>query len=439
MSGIAHILLKRGFKVQGSDIRENDAVRRLRWQGAKIYLSHHRDNIGEAKEVVYSSAISSDNAELLAAREKKLPIFSRGQMLASLMSNTESIAVCGTHGKTTTTSLISFLLLHAGLDPTFIVGGDIQDFGGNAYAGDGNLFVAEADESDGSFLMLSPSFEVVTNIEEEHMDYYKTFINLKDAFFEYIENIRDGGWLIAGGDDVAVRNILFAYKDRIRAHIITYGVGSSNTMCTLNICQKNNRTFFDVIFGKKRLGRTGISLHGIHNVANTLPAIALGLLHGISWEKIAEILPEFKGVERRFQMKGRYNNALIIDDYAHHPTEIQVTLRVTEEFNPKRRLAIFQPHRYTRTRDMASQFAEALKSVDLPILIPIYAASEKPIPGITVELIGDYLKRYGKCPLYFENKEEVVSYLRKTVKPRDVVLTLGAGDVYKIGEELVED
>ena len=437
MSGIAYILLKKGYRVQGSDVQENAYIRRLTSLGVKIHLSHKKDNVTDAKTVVYSSAVSPNNVELLFAKEKGLPIFSRGQMLTQLMQNSTGIAVCGTHGKTTTSSLLSFLFLHAGLEPTFIVGGEVEDFGGNAYIGSGDLFIAEADESDSSFLMLSPLFEVVTNIEAEHLDHYKNFANLKDAFLKYIQNIKTGGWLLAGGDDEVVKNILLTQKKNIKAHVITYGIESSNTIYASNIHTDNGKKCFDVNFGGKFLGRMKISLLGIHNVKNVLPSIAIGLLNGIKWEQMVEILPQFKGVMRRFQIKGKYNGALVVDDYAHHPTEIKATLQIAEELKPKRTIAIFQPHRYTRTKYFAYEFAKVLKDVDIPILLPIYAASEKPIPGVTSELICNHFKKLGASPIYFKEQEEAVDYLKKTVKPEDIVLTIGAGDVYKIGEKLI--
>ncbi len=438
MSGIAYILLKKGYMVQGSDVQENAYTRRLTSLGVKTYPCHKKDNIADAKTVVYSSAVSPDNVELLVAHKKGLRIFTRGEMLAYLMEeNSIGIAVCGTHGKTTTSSFISFLLLRAGLNPTFIVGGDVEDFRGNAHVGSGDLFVAEADESDGSFLLLSPTFEVVTNIEAEHLDHYKTFANLKEAFLKYIQNIKGGGWLLACGDDEIVKNILLTQRENIKAHVITYGIESSNTIYASNIHTDNGKKCFDVNFEGKCLGRMKISLLGIHNVKNALPSIAIGLLNGIKWEQMAEILPEFKGVMRRFQIKGKYKGALVVDDYAHHPTEIKATLQIAEELKPKRTITIFQPHRYTRTEYFAYEFAKVLKNVDIPILIPIYAASEKPIPGVTSELICNHLKKFGASPLYFKEKEEVVNYLKKIVKPNDIVLTVGAGDVYKIGEKLV--
>ncbi len=413
MSGIAYILLKKGYRVQGSDVQENAYIKRLASLEVKIHLSHKKDNVADAKTVVYSSAISPDNVELLVAKQKRLPIFTRGQILAHLMQNSTGIAVCGTHGKTTTSSFISFLLLRAGLEPTFIVGGDVEDFGGNAYAGDGDLFIAEADESDSSFLMLSPSFEVITNIEAEHLDHYKNFANLKDAFFKYIQNIRDEGWLLAGGDDETVKNILLAQEKNIKAHVITYGIGSFNTIYASNIHTDNGKTCFDVNFEGRCLGKMKISLLGIHNVKNVLPSIAIGLLNELKWDQMVEILPEFKGVMRRFQIKGKYKGALVVDDYAHHPTEIKATLQIAEELKPTRKIAIFQPHRYTRTKYFAYEFAKALKNVDIPILLPIYAASEEPIPGVTSELICNHLKKFGASPIYFEKQEEVVDYLKR--------------------------
>ncbi len=438
MSGIAYVLFKKGFRVQGSDVQVSDYMKKLTLDGIKLYLSHKKENIAQARTVVYSSAVCNDNEELLFAKQKGLAMFSRGQMLASLMNNSAGITVCGSHGKTTTSSLISFLFSRAGLKPTFIVGGNINNFHTNARLGSSELFVAEADESDGSFLMLSPLLEVITNIEKEHLDYYKNFQNLKGAFFKHILNIKKGGSLIAGGDDEVVKNILTTHKKDIKAQVITYGLEPSNLIYASNIHTDNGKTYFDVTFKDENLGEIRISLLGIHNVQNALAGIAVGLLNKIKWGEIAEILPEFQGVSRRFQIKGRYNNALIIDDYAHHPTEIKASLKMAEELKPMRKIVIFQPHRYTRTKHLAEEFAEALKEVDIPILIPIYAASEKPIEGVSSLLICEHLEKLGVSALHFKKKEEVVEYLKKTVKSNDIVLTIGAGDVYKIGEELVK-
>jgi len=286
--------------------------------------------------------------------------------------------------------------------------------------------------------MLSPSFEVITNIEEEHLDYYKNFQNLKDAFLKHIHNIKKGGFLIAGGDDKVIQNILTTHKKNIRAQIITYGLEPSNLIYASNVIADNEKTYFDVTFKGKNLGNIKMPLLGIHNVKNVLACIAVGLLNGIKWENIAEILPEFQGVSRRFQVKGRYNNALIIDDYAHHPTEIKASLKMADELNPLRKIAVFQPHRYTRTRQLAKEFAEVLRNVEIPILIPIYEASERPIKGVNSRLICEHLEKFGVSALHFEKKEEAVAYLKKTIKPKDVVLTIGAGDVYKIGEMLLK-
>lgn len=437
MSGIAYVLFKKGFRVQGSDVQESDYIKKLALSGIKLHLSHKKENIAESKTMVYSSAVSCDNEEFLFSKQNGLAIFQRGQMLANLMEDSIGITICGSHGKTTTSSLISFLFFRAGLEPTFIVGGNMNNFDTNAYLGSSELFIAEADESDGSFLLLSPLFEVITNIEEEHLDYYKNFQNLKDAFLKHIHNIKKGGFLIAGGDDEAIKNILTTHKKDIKAQVITYGLDPSNLIYASNIHTDNGKTRFDVTFKSENLGKIKISLLGIHNVKNALACIAVGILNKIKWEKIVEILPEFKGVNRRFQLKGKYNGALVIDDYAHHPTEIKALLKMADELKPLRKIAIFQPHRYTRTKHLAKEFAEALKNVDIPILIPIYEASEKPIKGVSSLLICEHLEKLGVSALHFEKKEEVVAYLKKTIKPNDIILTVGAGDVYKIGEELV--
>ncbi len=438
MSGIASILFEKGYKVQGTDLQESSYTRQLIKAGIEVYFGHKKDNIKEAKTIVYSSAVSFDNEEFLFAKQRGLEILSRGQMLAKLMEDSIGVTVCGSHGKTTTSSLISFLFFRAGLEPTFIVGGNMKNLDTNAYLGSSELFVAEADESDGSFLLLSPLFEVITNIEEEHLDYYKNFENLKSAFLKHIHNIKNGGFLIAGGDDDVIRNLLTAHKKDIRAQVITYGLKPSNLIYASNIHPDKGKTCFDVTFKGKNLGKIRISLLGSHNVQNALACIVVGLLNGIKLGKMIEILPEFTGVNRRFQLKGKYNNALVIDDYAHHPTEIKASLKMADELKPLRKIAVFQPHRYTRTKHLAKEFAEALRNVDIPILIPIYEASEKPIKGISSRLICEHLGKLGVSALYFEQKEEVVAYLKKTIKPNDIVLTVGAGDVYKIGEMLLK-
>lgn len=438
MSGIAYILLKKGYKVQGSDIQKNDFTKNLISLGVEIHLSHSENNVKDAREVVYSNAVSADNPELILAKKRGLKIFTRGEMLAYLMNDSLGVAVCGTHGKTTTTSLIAFLLMRAGLDPTFIIGGDVEDLEGNAHLGKSDLFVAEADESDGSFLKLTPSFEVVTNIEREHLDHYKNFANIKNAFLRYIQSIKNDGWLLAGGDDKVLRDILHNNKEKIKAHVITYGTEPFNTVYAYDICSDNGMASFNVSFESKHIGKLAIPLLGIHNVKNTLAAVVLGLLNGVKWEDMVKIFPKFQGVKRRFQIKGEYKGALVIDDYAHHPTEIEAVLQSVRQLNPKRAIAVFQPHRYTRTKYFARDFAGVLKNVDIPILFPIYPASEKPIPGVTSELICDSLKEYGKQSLYFESQDELVDYLKKTVQADDIVLTIGAGNVYQIGEELIK-
>lgn len=437
MSGLTYILFKKGYKVRGSDSSESLYTKKLVSLGIEVFLSHKKENVKNAKTIVYSSAVSSDNEELLLAKQKGLEIFSRGQMLAYLMNDNSGISICGTHGKTTTSSFISFLFLRAGLEPTFIVGGNINQLDTNAHVGKNEIFIAEADESDGSFLLLSPLFEVITNIEKEHLDYYKNFENLKSAFLRHIHNIKKDGVLIAGGDDGNIKNLLAQYKKDIEAKIITYGLEPSNMIYASHISVDNGKTYFKVTFNGNELGEIKISLLGIHNVKNALACIAVGLLNGIRFEKISEILPKFQGVSRRFQIKGKYKGGLIIDDYAHHPTEIKASISMAEALKPKRKIAIFQPHRYTRTKYFARGFAEALSNVDIPILIPIYAASEKPIEGVSSLLICRELKKLGVDSLYFEDKKDVVDYLKKTIEAGDMVLTIGAGDVYKTGEMLL--
>jgi len=449
MSGLAQVLLKQGFKVQGSDIRENSLTQRLKSKGAKIIPFHSEANLKDAAEVIYSSAIPPDNCELLMARKRNLPLLSRGELLSSLLNDKEGIVVCGTHGKTTTTSLISFLLWHSSFSPTFVIGGEVDALGGNAHVGSSSLFVAEADESDGSFLQLNPSIGVVSNIEDDHLDYYKSTERLQNAFLEFMQKIKPGGWLFAGGDCKSVSSLLKEHQKNIEANIITYGLAPYHHLQAVNIQSLNGKSSpgfsrencgsrFEVVFRNKFLGRMEISLPGVHNVINSLPALGIGLLQGIKWKKISQILPQFRGARRRFEFKGRYKGTPVIDDYAHHPSELRATLNAVSQFLAERIVVVFQPHRFTRTKNLASQFAEVLEDVDMTVLLPIYSAGEEPIPGVSSKLIYDQIRKRGNSPLYMKEKKEVVKYLQENIRPGDIVLTIGAGDVWKVGEILVE-
>lgn len=435
MSGIAQLLLRGGSKVSGSDLNDSSNIKELKSLGAQIFIGHNPENIKGASLVIYSSAIKENNPEIAAAKKAGIPIIKRAQALAELMGEKTVVTVTGSHGKTTTTSLVSYLLLEAGLCPSVAIGGILKNIESNACLGDGKFFVAEADESDGSFLYYRPKYSIITNIDREHLDYYKEFSRELDAFREFINNTEEGGCVFACHDDANLKNILADYKNR---HVL-FGMKESADIYPKNIQFNGLSSEFDCFYKNKFVDRFALNLGGVHNISNALSVIALGLELGISLDFIKKTLGQYKGAKRRLEVKSGDSQIMVIDDYAHHPTEIRATLDALKNLNPKRVIAIFQPHRYTRTRILLDEFSASFDAADYVIITDIYAASEIPLEGISGRLLSDKIKeRAPSKEAIFLAKEEITGHILKIARPGDLVITLGAGDIVKISDELVE-
>ncbi len=437
MSGIAELLLNLGYQVSGSDLRDSEITRKLSALGGSIHASHAADWVDGADVVVTSSAISPDNPEVLAAREAHIPVIQRAEMLAELMRLAKyGIAVAGSHGKTSTTSLVATILAEARLDPTIVVGGKVDSLGGNAKLGCGDFLVAEADESDGSFLKLSPVIEVVTNIDLEHLDYYRDLEHIKDVFLQFIEILPFYGVAILCFDDENIARLL----PKIQRRIMTYGLSEQADLYATRIESHGMETSFTVRFRNRELGRIKLNRPGRHTIYNSLAAIGVALELDIEFPVIARALATFDGVQRRLQIKGERDGILVVDDYGHHPTEIRATLDAVREGWPDRRLVVaFQPHRYTRTRALFDQFQTAFHRADALILTDIYAASEEPIEGITSEHLLAAIKNHGQRNVhYVPTVEELPEALAPMLKEGDLLLTLGAGNIVRAGEQLLK-
>lgn len=436
MSGIAEVLLNMGYRITGSDILETEVIERLSSLGARIFIGHDPSNIIGADVIVASSAISKDNTELIHAKAQKIPIIPRAEMLKELMRLKYGIAVSGAHGKTTTTSMISWILSRGGLDPTMVIGGKFLNIGSSARLGQGRYLVAEADESDGSFLRLSPIIAVVTNIDLEHIDYFQGLGQIEEAFLAFINNVPFYGKAIICLDNLYLRSLL----PRIEKRVITYGLEHNPNIMANEIKLSGLHSEFEVIRENNLLGRIRINVPGLHYINNALAAIAVGLELGIDFETIKEALLSFRNVERRFQILGEERNILFVDDYAHHPTEIEATLRTAKIGWANRRIiTVFQPHRYTRTKFLWKEFARCFNQSDEVIITDIYPAGERPIEGIDAGLIVEALKEAGHPKVeYIPDLPKVVEYLSSTIRSGDLVMSLGAGDVYKIANELLK-
>ena len=435
MSGIAEVLLNLGYQVSGSDLQDSVITQRLKKLGATIYMGHKAENLKNAQVVVTSTAVAGDNPEVIKAHELKIPVIPRAEMLAELMRMKYGIAISGTHGKTTTTSLIATVFVHAGLDPTAVVGGRVKGMGSNAKLGKSDFLVAEADESDKSFLKLSPTICVVTNIELEHTDHYKDLQEIINCFVEFLNKVPFYGVVIACVDDKNVKSIL----PRLKRKYVSYGIDSLADYSAKNIKFDGFTTSFDCFYQGQELGQVTYHLGGKHNVLNVLATIATSRECGITFKKITGALKKFAGVERRLQIKGEKNGVLVIDDYGHHPTEIKATLQTCKKSLPGRRIiTIFQPHRYTRTRDLYHEFLSAFHDTDKLYMVDIYAASEKPIAGVSSRKLVEDLNKNGKDVLYVKDLQKLKNTLKAEVKKNDVVLTLGAGNIYKFGEEFLD-
>ncbi len=439
MSGIAEVICNLGYEVTGSDIKETETTRRLEEMGIKIYIGQKEENIGNAHVVVVSSAVSYDNPEIVAAKKHSIPVIPRAEMLAELARLKYSILVAGSHGKTTTTSLISTVLGQGSLDPTIVIGGKLKAIGSNARLGQGEFLVAEADESDGSFLKLSPTIAVVTNIDREHMDFFKTMDKLKDAFMSFINKVPFYGVSLICSEDKNLRELI----PGIHRRYLTYSLSESSDIYATDIQNGFMSTSFDVICRNKNLGRFSLPLPGLHNVLNTLACIIVALELKIEIPVIKEALNSFSGIQRRFEFKGEAKGIKVYDDYGHHPTEIRATISAAKRnlkyLGEKGRLfVIFQPHRYSRTADLMDEFAISFGDSDSLVLIDIYPAGEIPIKEITSKVLLKKIKKAGHNDvIYSSNKEEALNKVISKVRKGDILLTLGAGDVWKLGEKAI--
>ena len=434
MSGLAKILLAMGYRVTGSDLASTPITQRIKLLGGTCCIGHQEENIGDAELVVISSAINPDNPELRRAGEKGVPAIHRAELLAWLMRRQKGIAVAGAHGKTTTTSMLAMTLEKNGLDPTIIIGGELNDIGGNAKLGSGEYLVAESDESDGSFLKLEPLVAIVTNIDDDHLNYYGSIDNMKAAFKAFLSKIPEEGKAVVCLDDANIRGII----NCTRIPLITYGFNNHADYTLKHLRLNALKSFADVYFQGACLGSLELSVPGKHNLSNALAVVAATRWLGLDFEQVSGALKEFRGVGRRFQLVGEVRGVKIIDDYAHHPTEIVATLQAARQVHRQRVIAVFQPHRYTRTALLKDRFSSALGEADVTIVSEIYSAGEAPIAGVTASMIVDAVKRNKDSQVvYCPTTKEVADYLAAIVRPGDLVLTLGAGDIWTAGVDLI--
>ena len=435
MSGIAEVLLTLGYRVSGSDLAASEATRRLESLGGTIFIGHRAAHVEGAQVVVISSAVAPSNVEVVAARERMIPVIPRAEMLAELMRLKYGIAVAGAHGKTTTTSMIATVLAHGGLDPTAVIGGKLNRFGGPAKLGQGEFLVAEADESDGSFLKLSPTIAVVTNIDREHLDHYGDLDRIKQAFLDFMNKVPFYGTVILCLDEPHLQALLPRIEKRSR----TYGRTSHADLTAREIAFGPKGTRFAAVLNGTDLGRFSLSAPGGHNVSNAMAAILVGLELDLPVEAIRDGLAQFSGVERRFQIRGEAGGVIVVDDYGHHPTEIRATLAGAKEGWGRRVVVVFQPHRYTRTRDLFADFCTAFYQADVLVVTDIYPAGEAPIAGVTAQALAAAIREHGhRDATYAESREAAVERVAKAARPGDMVITLGAGDVWKVGAALLE-
>lgn len=437
MSGIAELLINLGYQVSGSDIYQSEITRNLAELGGVIHIGHAREWVAGVDVVVTSSAIGADNPEVVAALDAQVPVIQRAEMLAELMRLTRyGIAIAGSHGKTTTTSLVAAILAGANIDPTVVVGGRVDSLGGNAKLGYGDFLVAEADESDGSFLKLSPVIEVVTNIDLEHLEYYRDLDHIKEVFLKFIDILPFYGVAILCLDDDNIVSILPMIKRRI----ITYGLSEQADLYGSELKRENSQTSFKVFFRGRELGIIRIDAPGRHTVYNTLAAIGVALELDIDFAVIARALAGFDGIQRRLQVKGEVREILVIDDYGHHPTEIKATLEAVREGWPGRRLIVaFQPHRYSRTEALFAEFLAAFHRADLLYLSDIYAAGEEPLAGVSSERLAGAIRRHGQKKVFFvPSLDDLPAAIKPVLLPGDILLTLGAGNIVRTGERLLD-
>ncbi|MEC0211191.1 UDP-N-acetylmuramate--L-alanine ligase [Paenibacillus ehimensis] len=436
MSAIAKVMLEMGYQVSGSDLAQQELTEKLAAKGAQVFIGHEAQNVKGADVVVYSTALAKDNVEMVAAEELNIPILHRSQMLARLMNAKKGIAVAGAHGKTTTSSMIALVLERCGLDPTFIIGGEIMNVGSNAKAGKGDWVVAEADESDGSFLQYQPAIALVNNIEADHLENYDgNFENLKKAYAQFLSQVKEDGKAVVCLDDQYLKEMISS----VNSEVLTYAIEAEADFTARNIVLGDRKVSFDVMRGAEALGTIHLSVPGKHNVYNALATLITCMEAGLSFDRIAEAITEFRGAKRRFQVLGEVNDILVIDDYAHHPTEIEATIQAAKATG-KRIVAVFQPQRYTRTYFLFEQFSRAFPEADEVIITDIYSpAGEKQIEGIDSAKLVELIRQNSNANVrYVPTKEQVQTYLLKSVRPGDLVITMGAGDIWKAAAGLAE-
>lgn len=434
MSGIAEVLLTMGYKVTGSDLHASETTRRLEELGGTIFIGHQESNVGDAQVVVISSAVAASNPEVVIAKARQIPVIPRAEMLAELMRLKFGIAIAGAHGKTTTTSMVANVLAQGGLDPTMVIGGKVNALGSHARLGRGDLLVAEADESDGSFLRLSPTIVAVTNLDREHLDHYGSMERISESFLEFINKIPFYGLAVLCADD----DRLSALFPRIVKRYQTYGLhardGTAPDFTATDIVIKEWGAEFRASFREKPLGPFRLAVPGIHNVSNALAAIAISIELEVPVDLIRKGLAAFTGVERRFHLRGESGGIMVVDDYGHHPTEVKATLAAAKQGWNRRLVVLFQPHRYTRTRDCMGDFAHAFDDADAVFMTEVYPAGEQPIPGVSGARLADSIKSAGHPAITFiEQKETLPDQVLPCLKAGDLILTMGAGDIWKAG------
>jgi UDP-N-acetylmuramate--alanine ligase len=437
MSGIAEILLDQGFSVTGSDKQLSEITERLEKLGAKIYEGHSPEHIEpDVDVVVYSSAVKMDNPEVQEAIRRKIPLIRRAEMLAELMRLKYGIGIAGTHGKTTTTSMVGLILIEGGFDPTVIVGGVLRDLGGtNARLGHGNFIVVEADEFDRSFLQLTPTIAVITTLEPEHLDCYGSVEELKNAFIDFANKVPFYGFVVLCLDEPMIQDIM----PKIKKKIVTYGLNAQADVQAIDPEFSGRKASYTLIYKGKDYGRINLQVPGIHNIKNSLAGIAVGMELGIEFEKIKKAVERFRGVYRRFEIRAEVNGIIVVDDYAHHPTEIRVVLQAAKDGWKRRVVAVFQPHLYSRTRDFYLDFGRSFFNADVCVLTDVYPAREEPIEGVSGKLIADAARDFGhKDVHYVPNKMELADYVLGLVKSGDMVIFMGAGDITKICGEFIK-
>ncbi len=436
MSGIAELLLNLGYKVSGSDLKASDITENLKTLGGIIFVGHHADHISGADVVVTSSAVGHDNPEVLAAKQASIPVIPRAEMLAELMRLKYSIAIAGAHGKTTTTSIVASVLAQGGLDPTVVIGGKLKSVGTNAVLGQGDFIVAEADESDGSFLKYSPTIAVVTNIDREHLDFYQDLDAIKSVFLDFIDRIPFYGLAVLCLDNESIQDLIPEIKKRYT----TYGMSAQADFQIKDVEFEKRRSRFSIHKEGQKLGNITLNLPGIHNVYNATASIAVGIELDVPFAAIQTALETLEGVQRRLEIKGEVNGITVVDDYGHHPTEIKITLEAVEKCWPdSRKVVVFQPHRYSRTQALFDDFTRSFYQSDVLLVLPIYAAGEKRIEGLSGQDLCEGIKAHGHKEVFCAtDMKKALVYLKKNLKPGDMLLTLGAGDVWKVGVELLK-